>query len=181
MGCFYRQKQFLKDLKKSLTNISQGCILKLHQTSILLEFEENMKITQEGDYALRVVLYLSKKGVGEKVEAKVMAEDANIPLRFLLKLLRKLTVAGILNSFRGIGGGYAVARAPGDITLYDVIDAIDGPLYINRCLYDKAYCTLNRTDTCEVHSALGKIQARLFSELKSVTFENLISGDGKSS
>ncbi|SHH98698.1 transcriptional regulator, BadM/Rrf2 family [Sporobacter termitidis DSM 10068] len=135
-----------------------------------------MKITQEGDYALRVVLYLSNKGVGEIVEAKVIAGEVVIPLRFLLKLLRKLTVAGILHSHRGVGGGYALARDPADITLFDVIDAIDGPLYINRCLYDKAYCTLNRTETCAVHGALEKIQVRLLSELKGVTFKDMMDG-----
>lgn len=132
-----------------------------------------MKITQEGDYALRVLLTLSERPVGERVEARELSESAAIPLRFLLKLLGKLTVAGILRSYRGVGGGYALARDPGVITLYDVLDVIDGPLAMNRCLYDEAYCNLNRTATCAVHGALEKIQRQLIRELKSVTFREL--------
>lgn len=132
-----------------------------------------MKITQESDYALRVVLFLSKKDGSEKVEAKTISESENIPLRFLLKLLRKLTVAGILNSYRGVGGGYTMAKAPAYISLFDVVEAIDGPIYVNRCLYDKTLCNLNRSDTCDVHHALGKIQNRLVEDLKSINFSNI--------
>lgn len=133
-----------------------------------------MRITQEGDYALRVVLYLCKLGIGEKTEAKVISEHENIPLRFLLKLLRKLTVAGILKSYRGIGGGYAIEKLPGHITLKEVIEAIEGPIYVNRCLYDTSFCNLNRTNTCDVHQALNKIQSRLIADLNSISFEDII-------
>lgn len=135
-----------------------------------------MRITQESDYALRVVLFLAQRDDNQKVEAKVISEAVKIPLRFLLKLLRKLTVAGILKSFRGIGGGYTIAKAPVEITFYDVITAIDGPIYVNRCLYDKAYCNLNRCDTCQVHGALAKIQRDLIDDLKNVNFENVMAG-----
>lgn len=133
-----------------------------------------MRITQEGDYALRVVLYLCKLGVGKKIEAKVISEHEKMPLRFLLKLLRKLTVAGILKSYRGVGGGYAIEKALGHITLKDVIEAIEGPIYVNRCLYDASFCNLNRTNTCDVHHALDKVQSRLIDDLDSISFEDII-------
>ncbi|UOO38213.1 Rrf2 family transcriptional regulator [Oscillospiraceae bacterium CM] len=133
-----------------------------------------MKITQEGDYALRVVLFFSKLSPGEKIEARVMSESACIPLRFLLKLLRKLTVAGILRSCRGVGGGYILAKPPAEISLFDVITAIDGPINLNKCLYDPALCTAAHSDICEVHRALGTIQERFIKDLQSVTFEKII-------
>ena len=93
-----------------------------------------MRITQESDYALRVVLYFSSLNPGTKVSANIVAEDQNIPLRFLLKLLQKLKKADIVESFMGVNGGYALKREPKDISLKDVIEAIEGPIHLNRCL-----------------------------------------------
>lgn len=136
-----------------------------------------MRITQEVDYALRVVLYLSKLGYGEKVEARVISENENIPLRFLLKLLRKLTQAYVIKSYRGVNGGYALNKLPEDITLREVVEAIDGPIYVNRCQEDPTSCNLNRTDKCEVHRALGKVQSKIISELEGITFRDLVEGN----
>lgn len=133
-----------------------------------------MKITQEADYGFRVVLYLSKLGYGEKIEAKVISEEENIPLRFLLKLLRKLTQKGIIKSFRGINGGYSLNKQPKDISLRDIIEAIDGPIYINRCLYDPDHCNLKRSNKCSVHKALSRIQVKLINELESIHFSDML-------
>ena len=59
------------------------------------------------------------------VEAKLIAEEENIPMRFLLKILRLLARAGFVESYRGINGGYALTRPPEEITLRDVIEAIE--------------------------------------------------------
>lgn len=134
-----------------------------------------MGITQECDYALRVVLFLSEKENGEKVEAKIISECLNIPLRFLLKLLRKLTIAGVLNSYRGVGGGYSLAVDPEEVSMKDVIEIIDGPIYVNRCLYDSAYCSLNRSSTCNIHQVLNQIQMQLEKELQKINFKNMLS------
>jgi Rrf2 family iron-sulfur cluster assembly transcriptional regulator len=135
-----------------------------------------MRITQEADYGLRVVLYLSKIGYGEKVDAPTIAEHENLPLRFLLKLLRKLTAAGIVRSYRGVKGGYALNRLPEDITLRDVIEAIDGKICVNRCMYDPSYCSANRGAKCEVHKALNTVQQKLLEELEKINFKDLKEG-----
>ncbi|APH15811.1 Rrf2 family protein [Clostridium sporogenes] len=133
-----------------------------------------MKITQEADYALRVILHLSKLGYGEKVEARIIAEKERLPLRFLLKLLRKLTKSGIVVSFRGVKGGYALNKQPKDINLKDVIEAIDGPICINRCIYDPKYCNAGKNGNCEIHGTLCKIQKKLVSELEAVNFQEIL-------
>ncbi|MBU5298795.1 Rrf2 family transcriptional regulator [Clostridium sporogenes] len=137
-----------------------------------------MKITQEADYALRVILYLSKLGYGERVEARIISEQEGLPLRFLLKLLRKLTKSGIVVSFRGVKGGYALNKQPKDINLKDVIEAIDGPICINRCIYDPRYCNAGKNGNCEIHRSLCKIQRKLVSELESVNFEEILDQKG---
>lgn len=136
-----------------------------------------MKITQEVDYALRVVLYLCKLGYDERIEARVMSESEKIPSRFLMKLLRKLTKAGIIKSFRGINGGYSLNKLPGDITLRQVVEAIEGPIYVSRCITEPECCNLNRTSTCPVHKALGSVQQVMLKELERLNFEDIMKGD----
>lgn len=133
-----------------------------------------MRLTQEGDYALRVVLYLYKQGQGRKVEAKVISKSENVPQRFLLKLLRKLAVAGIVKSYMGYGGGYAVERPPEEISARAVIEAIEGPISINRCLEDETLCNAGRAETCEIHKALGDVQKRLLANLGEINFAKLL-------
>ncbi|KGG79893.1 RrF2 family transcriptional regulator [Caloranaerobacter azorensis] len=133
-----------------------------------------MKITQEADYALRIILFLSKAGMDTTVDAKNISKSENIPTRFTLKILRKLTKAGLTKSFRGVNGGYSLNRNPENITLKDVIEAIDGPIYVNRCQYDDKYCNLHRTNTCDIHKALFKVRKKLIEELESVNFRDLM-------
>lgn len=133
-----------------------------------------MKLTQEGDYALRVVLYLYKYGQGQRVEAKVISQSENVPQRFLLKLLRKLAVAGIVKSYMGYGGGYEVQKPPEEISVRAVIEAIEGPISVNKCLEDESLCNLGRTKTCVIHKALEGVQKNLLSNLDEITFAKLL-------
>lgn len=133
-----------------------------------------MRITQEADYGLRVVLYLSNRGYGEKVEAKVISEDEKIPLRFLLKLLRKLNAGGITKSYRGVNGGYALNKYPKEITLKDVIEAIDGPICVNKCIGNPEACNAGKVGKCAVHRAMCGVQRKLIEELEKVDFEKVI-------
>lgn len=129
-----------------------------------------MILNQATDYALRAVLYLSKKTRGEVVEARDIAAHEKIPMRFLLKIMPSLIKAGIVKSFRGVGGGYALAKAPGEITFLDVLEAIEGPVRINKCLIDESYCNKQAAPQCAIHCALAGIQAKLIDELKNHNF-----------
>lgn len=132
-----------------------------------------MNINQESDYAFRIVLMLSKEGLDNKLDAKSLSERGNIPLRFLLKLTRKLTQAGIVKSYRGVNGGYAITKEPKYINLKDVFEAIQGPIIVNRCLYDKKACSANKTGHCSIHKALSGIQNTMINELEKVNFDSL--------
>jgi len=133
-----------------------------------------MNLTQATDYAFRAVLYLAKKGKGEVVEAQEIAGQENIPLRFLLKILRQLGQAGIVKSYRGVGGGFSLARAPEDITLLDVVEAVEGPVKINRCLIDPKYCTSQRGGRCAIHQELSLIQNDIIARLGTVSFQKIL-------
>ncbi|GAA0729674.1 Rrf2 family transcriptional regulator [Clostridium malenominatum] len=134
-----------------------------------------MNITQEADYAIRAILILSMEGEGAKLDARTIAERGTIPLRFLLKLLRKLIHSDIIKSYRGVNGGYALNKKRADINLKEVIEAVDGPIAINRCLKNVDFCNNNNTQNCKTHYYLSKVQETLISELEKINFEILTS------
>ena len=93
-----------------------------------------MRLNQATDYAFRMVLYLASLPAGTKMTGAALAEKQNIPERFLLKIMRSLTAAHIMKSYRGVEGGFALQREPKDITLFDVIEAVEGQTELQRCL-----------------------------------------------
>ncbi|NLX61317.1 MAG: Rrf2 family transcriptional regulator [Tissierellia bacterium] len=137
-----------------------------------------MRITQEADYALRAIYYLSTLDAGARASANVIAKEQNIPLRFLLKLLQKLRDAGLVESFMGVNGGYALSKQPKDISFLDVIEAIDGPIYINRCLYDPEECNNLGVEYCSIHKALHQVQEKLKKDLSSINFQHILDENG---
>ena len=87
-----------------------------------------MRVSAKTDYAIRAVLELAAAGDARPVKGERIATAQQIPLRFLENILMQLRHAGLVESRRGADGGYRLARAPEDITLAEVIRAIDGPL-----------------------------------------------------
>ncbi|MBM7854848.1 Rrf2 family protein [Desulfohalotomaculum tongense] len=133
-----------------------------------------MRFNQATDYAFRIVYYLGKQKPGEIIEARQIAEKENIPIRFLLKTIRSLTKAGIVKSYRGLKGGYTLAKDTRDITLKDVSEAVEGPVKINRCLVNPAECNKNATAWCPIHRALRNVQQATNKELEKYNFFDLI-------
>ncbi|MBO8137554.1 MAG: Rrf2 family transcriptional regulator [Desulfotomaculum sp.] len=133
-----------------------------------------MRFNQATDYAFRTIFYLSRQEPNEIVEAKQIAEKENIPIRFLLKTVRLLTQAGIVNSYRGLKGGYALAKDPKDITLRDIVEAVEGPVLINKCLGDPKECSKDAASWCPVRRALYRVQQAANKELGKYTFNDLI-------
>jgi Rrf2 family iron-sulfur cluster assembly transcriptional regulator len=132
-----------------------------------------MKITREADYALRIVSILS----GEKTHtgARQIAEQSKVPYRFTLKILSKLLQAGLIKSFRGVNGGYAVNHPAAQITLLQVIEAIDGPIAINQCMVDPDICS--NTGVCKVQKNLYQVQKMLADKLSQITFEDILNDE----
>jgi len=133
-----------------------------------------MDINQATDYGFRAVLYLAGKPRGEVVEAQSIASSEVIPMRYLLKIMPSLIKAGIVRSQRGVGGGYILDREPQDITLLDIIEAIEGPIRLNRCLIDEAFCSKNGPPHCKVHQTLAEIQQRLETDFRSYSIADLL-------
>ena len=137
-----------------------------------------MRITREVDYALRIVGNLAKSD-SDVVPASLISEEEQIPLRFTLRILRKLNLAGITEAKRGATGGYRLCKDPKDINLYQVVTAVDGPIVINRCLDGQSpYCTKNECEDdmghCKFHVKLGELQSAIIKNLKDSTLSEFI-------
>ncbi len=130
-----------------------------------------MKITRQADYAIRAVVYLSNPSVDGRVPTGVIAEAENIPQPFLTKVISQLSTAGLVITSRGMGGGVMLARSPEEITLLDVIEAVDGPILISHCLLQPNTCQIESYSA--VHDTWANIQARLIQDLESVTMAEL--------
>jgi len=130
-----------------------------------------MYMTQEADYAVRMVFCVAKSG-GRR-DAKYISDSMGVTLRFSLKILRKLVSSGILKSYQGQRGGYELAREPKDITLGDVIETVDGPYVINRCLKDGHECSYDVAD-CHFRSVYADVSAVIQNKLGEITFETLL-------
>ncbi len=87
-----------------------------------------MKLSRTVAYAVQATLQLAQSKSGTPVPCSLLASEGHMPERFLLQILRHLVTHGILHSTRGVDGGYSLDRAPQEISLLDVIEAIDGPL-----------------------------------------------------
>ena len=131
-----------------------------------------LEITRQADYAVRAVRDVARLPEGERLPTAVIAERRKIPLPFLAKIVSQLAVKGILEATRGASGGVSLARPAASITLLEVIEAIDGPVTINRCTRDPNACEFS--EDCPVHEVLVESQRMLVEQLGSITFADLV-------
>ena len=131
-----------------------------------------MQITRQADYAVRAVLYLANLGTSERAATSTVAEEQRIPPSFLAKIISQLSIAGLLHTSRGARGGVTLAREPQDISLLEVIEAIDGPIQLNECVGDDSLCSFD--DDCPLRPVWSDAQNELVSRLKKTNFSQLM-------
>jgi Rrf2 family protein len=128
-------------------------------------------ITRATEYAIRAVLYMACQPQGEIVLKKDICRVQEITPAFLTKILQPLIKAGIVGSQRGVGGGFFLAKAPADITLFDIVKTQEGPLYLNQCLIKEGNC--GREFFCPVHGAWHEIRNEFMATLSRFNFADL--------
>jgi Rrf2 family protein len=129
-----------------------------------------LSIKRETDYAIRCVYYLSGKS-DEVIMVDEIAREMCIPKSFLAKILQKLAKSNIVKSYVGVKGGFILAGNPGDITLYDVIDAVEGPVAMNRCTVKKKECSLS--SACKVHPVWVSVRQEVERMLREKNFGDI--------
>ncbi len=131
-----------------------------------------MRVTQEADYAIRICLILDK--IGEKTGAAQIAELACITPKICLKVLRKLNSAEIVRSYKGVRGGYELARDGRELRVLEIVELIDGPIRISKCLECDHDCSRNPCKTdCKMHIAFAEVNKSLIENLSKITVRML--------
>lgn len=130
-----------------------------------------MQLTREADYAVRVVFDLAEHAGDGPVRSADVARRQVVPQPFLRKVVQALARGGYVSTHRGTGGGIALTRDPKAITLRAVIEAIEGPISLNRCVIEPGACPLDRK--CPVHPVWRRIQDLVIRELDGATIESL--------
>ena len=132
-----------------------------------------MQITRQADYAIRAVLHIAKLGANERAATSQIAKEQHIPPSFLAKIISQLSIAGLLQTSRGARGGVTLARPAGEISLMDVVEAIDGPIMLAECVSDESACTFS--GECPVRTVWCRVQADMAHQLKNTTFAEFAS------
>ena len=137
-----------------------------------------LKLTKKADYGLIAVKHLAEAAARDAANATVsacsakdMADAYDIPQEALAKILQRLAKSGLLVSHHGINGGYALARSAKHITAFEVIKAIDGPLFITSCSTHKGECV--QSEKCNVKEPLKKVNDSIHAVLNKITIADM--------
>jgi Rrf2 family protein len=130
-----------------------------------------LHLTRKGDYAIRGMVYLAGKPAGQIALISEIASQVDVPQALLAKIFQQVVKFGLINSFRGTGGGFMLGRSPEKITLLEIVEAVEGPIVLNRCLIDTGTC--DRDDFCTVHPVWKEVQEKMKAVLNGVTLKDL--------
>ena len=131
-----------------------------------------MQLTRAGEYGVLGMLNLARRAAGEIVMIDEVSQEEAIPRSFLAKVFQHLVRAGLVRSVRGSGGGVALARAPGEISVLEVIEAIEGPIALQRCLEAVPGCA--QATTCPLCGVLGQAQHQVRAVFAATTLAALV-------
>ncbi len=129
-----------------------------------------LTISREADYAVRVMAHMASASE-ERIQARTLAEAEHIPESFLFKILQTLTRSRLVRSFRGVRGGYQLAMDPAKLTLYRLLEIMEGPLGLNVCVQSGVGCELQTR--CAAHDVWATAHAQLRRTLDNVTLAEL--------
>ena len=134
-----------------------------------------MKLSQRGHYALRALIVLGLNYSDSVVRIQTISAAQNIPKRFLEQILNDLKAAGILESRRGITGGYRLRRPPEEISLAEVVRLIEGPLAPVSCVSERFYerCSCPNEEKCGIRSIMKEVRDAIVKVLETVTVAQL--------
>ena len=131
-----------------------------------------MNLTRESEYALKGLAVLAMRPVGDVVPLAEIAEVQQLPGTFLAKIFQKLARHGLLEADRGRGSGYMLRGAPSGIRIRDVLEAVEGPMALKRCLLWTGHCS--ETEPCPLHHRLEPFRKQLDQMLNEVTLAEYV-------
>jgi FeS assembly SUF system regulator len=133
-----------------------------------------LRLSKKADYALIAMKHLAQKSSGApSTSAREIAEQYDIPIELMAKVLQRLVRTGLLVSTQGTRGGYTLSRASSAISVADVIQAIDGPFTVTACSTEKSDC--DQYSKCSIRDPLWQIKERIVEALGTVTMAEMAS------
>ncbi len=132
-----------------------------------------MVITRATEYAVRAVIFLAQQQKDSIVLKKDICRTQEVTPAFLTKIFQPLIKAGIVNSQRGVGGGFLLAKDPSEINMLDILEAEEGKLKLNHCLIDTDFC--QRDAYCAAHEVWYDAQREMAEVLKRYSIADLVS------
>lgn len=130
-----------------------------------------MRLSHLADYAVVLMTAAARREPGERLSATALAEETGVPLPTTQKLMGQLAGAGLLTSARGASGGFALARPPSEISLADVVEAVEGPIAMTVCSEGRTDCALDAH--CMVKPHMGVVGNAIRGALGAVSLTEL--------
>lgn len=131
-----------------------------------------LQLTARGNYGILALFYIAQHARGEFVSIEEIFEQSRIPKSYLGKILQDLCRGGILLSRRGSGGGFTLSRAPETISLREVIEVIEGKIYLVNCLVNSAQC--GHSDTCPISPIWSEVQKFVVEIIANITLDDIL-------
>jgi len=140
-----------------------------------------LKFSKKADYALMALQHIASVQFGDVtpgrvVNTKEIAEEYNIPLELLAKVLQTLAKHGMIESHNGPKGGYLLARTARQLTIAQILESIEGPLGITDCSHEKDGDLCLQREHCTIRTPLLKVQDSIFQLLNNMTLEDMMGG-----
>ena len=130
-----------------------------------------LRLSKKADYALMAMKHLAQHGGASSTSAREIAEQYDIPIELMAKVLQRLVRIGLLASTQGTRGGYTLGRPPAAISVADVIEAIDGPFTVTACSTENNDC--EQFSKCSIRDPLWQIRERIAATLETVTIAEI--------
>lgn len=135
-----------------------------------------MRLTKGADYATRGIVHLAKMPPNTVMLVSDIAAAERLPESYLAKIFQDLAKEGIVRSHRGAKGGFSLARSAERITLREIVEAIEGPIALCRCLAPWEGC--DHMESCVVYPVMARAQRQLLDVFESTTLHDLLHGNG---
>jgi len=133
--------------------------------------EKIMQLTLAGEYAIRTMIHLAENESKDSTTIFEISKEQEIPEMFLRKIVPLLSTAGLIKSKKGKQGGISLAKNPDTITPLEIIQAVEGPIALNKCLIDKEFCTDVRW--CSVHTIWCELLVDMKKKLSSKSIKQI--------
>ena len=135
-----------------------------------------MQITRAGEYAIIGLLYLARQPAGRTVMIDEISAAEKVPNSFLAKIFQSLAKSGLVQSQRGAGGGFTLARPPANVNLLDILNCVEGAFALQKCVTEDPACVVSdqRLESCVLCGVLAEAQSRVNEVLERTTLADLL-------